>query len=105
MVYDFGVEDPIQTLSALARPGKALALEAQIELWSATKICRRALFSFRQRRAVMSYRIFPTPDYTSLLNGNYGWLPHTLCVSGGRVAGGIFVLTAPFIELRQASVE
>ena len=26
----------------------------------------------RQRRAVMSYRIFPTPDYTSLLNGNYG---------------------------------
>jgi hypothetical protein len=40
------VEDPIQTLSALARPGKALALEAQIELWSATKICRRALFSF-----------------------------------------------------------
>ena len=42
----FRVEDPIQTLSALARPGKALALEAQIELWSATKICRRALFSF-----------------------------------------------------------
>jgi hypothetical protein len=37
--------DPIKTLSPLARPGKALALEAQIELWSATSTA--PLFSFR----------------------------------------------------------
>jgi len=43
------VEDPNYTLSALARPGKALALEAQIELWSAL-YRRPAAFQFLERQ-------------------------------------------------------
>ncbi len=38
-------EDPILTLSPLARPGKAIAREAQIELWSAI-LAAVPLFSF-----------------------------------------------------------
>ena len=89
------------TLSALARPGKALALEAQIELWSA--INRPVpLFSF--------------PNDTNVVMSSH----RTLVMLGQQIAstedgagchgnvesqrppaeGEIFVLTAPFIEHR-----
>src|SRR4030095_15473638 len=68
------VEDPIQTLSALARPGKALALEAQIELWSASSAAV-PLFSFSRRHRVMRK--------ATRMHGNAGL--HTL--PNGTMAG------------------
>jgi len=60
---------PKLTLSPLARPGKAIALEAQIELWSAI-IAAVPLFSFRRRRHVlMNDRIFGEAGSADRLDG------------------------------------
>jgi hypothetical protein len=86
------------TLSPLARPGKAIALEAQIELWSAI-IRPSLLFSFRKRHdVVMNNRSFVTPGEKP--SSTDTGLAATIGFPFVRPVGGeIFVLTSPFIEL------
>lgn len=77
------VEDPIQTLSALARPGKALALEAQIELWSAF-ISRHAAFQFLETTPLHVELSNPAGAvYTALHNETMAGC-HDLPVSRGQ---------------------
>jgi len=62
-------KDPLKTLSPLARPGKALAFEAQIEPWSAI-IAEVAAFQFpRENQGSTERRMFGALDHDLVLNG------------------------------------
>lgn len=68
-------QKPDKTLSALARPGKAIALEAQIEPWPAT-IARFAFQFLVIDRVVisLSQKIEGMLDPRSRLKRKRGWL-------------------------------
>src|SRR4030095_12513499 len=95
MVYGYG-RRPNMTLSPLARPGKAIDLEAQIELWSAIQAAV-PLFSFSTSlRVGMTDRIFDRSRIQDAARVSRGWLPRQgFFVRVARRRGGIF-LDSPF---------
>ena len=88
-------EGPSKTLSPLARPGKAIALEAQIEPWSAIPTPLRFSVSPTPRHVVMSDRLLCDAGSTVRLNGDRGWLPRQCWVRWSARRGGVS-LDSPF---------
>src|SRR5206468_8184593 len=69
------------TLSPLARPGKAVALEAQIELWSAF-IAAASLFSFRRQHHVVMNDRNSCKAGEQISSTEGGWLPRRVLRPG-----------------------
>jgi hypothetical protein len=93
MVHGYG-RRPHMTLSPLARPGKAIALEAQIDLWSALIV--HLLISFR----IMSFMhcSSSTAGTSVRLTRSWAGCPDCILVSGLSPDGEVFLLTSPFID-------
>src|SRR5881296_4125783 len=91
-----GLRPTCRTISPLARPGKAIALEAQIELWSA--ISRRLAFLFL-KTTPRSHEASKTSEAgsTDRLNGAGAGCHEKSFVQVAGRRRSIF-LTAPFIE-------
>ena len=97
-------QDPTFTLSPLARPGKAIALEAQIELWSASDHSVAFQFPKTILRCDETAQLSTAP-VTDFVSTETGLAATRVYRSSGRAVGGqVSLLTSPFIErLRRAN--
>jgi hypothetical protein len=97
-------QGPAFTLSPLARPGKAVALEARIELWSASDHSVAFQFPKTILRCDETAQLSTSPvrDFVSTEMGLAAMRRYR---SPGRAVGGqVSLLTSPFIErLRRAN--
>ena len=97
-------QGPAFTLSPLARPGKAVALEAQIELWSASDHSVAFQFPKTILRCDETAQLSTSP-VTDFVSTETGLAAMRSVVTSGRAVGGqVSLLTSPFIErLRRAN--
>jgi hypothetical protein len=97
-------QGPAFTLSPLARPGKAVALEARIELWSASDHSVAFQFPKTILRCDETAQLSTSPvtDFVSTETGLAAMRRYRY--PGRAVGGQVSLLTSPFIErLRRAN--
>jgi hypothetical protein len=96
-------QGPAFTLSPLARPGKAVALEARIELWSASD----HLVAFQFLKTILrDDERFQQSRYAghNIVSTETGLAATGVFTSRRAVGVEVFLLTSPFIErLRRAN--
>ena len=88
------------SISPLARPETAIALEAQIDLWSALIV--HLLISFRTTSFM--HCSSSTAGTSVRLTRSWAGCPDCIVVSGLPPDGEVFLLTSPFIDRHPGQV-